>query len=90
MTPINTPTQLADCTAHELHALYRSGQATPVEATQAVLARIEARNPALNAFCLVAAQDALASARASQARWQQGQPLSPMDYQPIRAKAVRR
>ena len=86
MNPTNTPTQLADCTAHELNALYRSGQATPVEATQAVLARIEARNPALNAFCLVAAQDALDMARASQARWQQGQPLSPLDGVPASIK----
>ncbi len=81
-----SPTQLADCTAHQLQALYRSGQATPVEATQAVLARIEARNPALNAFCLVAAEDALASARASQLRWSQGQPLSPLDGVPASIK----
>jgi Asp-tRNA(Asn)/Glu-tRNA(Gln) amidotransferase A subunit family amidase len=44
MNTPSTPTQLADCTAHELQALYRSGQTTPVEATQAVLARIEQRN----------------------------------------------
>ena len=86
MNTPSTPTQLADCTAHELQALYRSGQTTPVEATQAVLARIEQRNPALNAFCLVAAEDALASARAAQARWQQGQPLSPLDGVPASIK----
>ena len=86
MNTPSTPTQLADCTAHELQALYRSGQTTPVEATQAVLARIEQRNPALNAFCLVAAEDALASARAAQARWQRGQPLSPLDGVPASIK----
>ena len=86
MNSNRSPTQLADCTASELQALYRSGQATPVEATQAVLARIEARNPALNAFCLVAAEDALASALASQARWSQGQPLSPLDGVPASIK----
>ena len=86
MNTPSTPTQLADCTAHELQALYRSGQTTPVEATQAVLARIEQRNPALNACCLVAAEDALASARAAQARWQQGQPLSPLDGVPASIK----
>ena len=31
-----TPTQLTDCTATELLALYRSGAASPVEATQAL------------------------------------------------------
>ena len=36
------PTQLTDCPAHVLTALYRSGQATPLQATQAVLARISA------------------------------------------------
>ena len=35
------PTDLADCTATDLLALYRSRQASPVEATNAVLARIE-------------------------------------------------
>ena len=35
-----SPRPLADCTATELVHLYRTGQASPVEATQAVLARI--------------------------------------------------
>jgi len=63
-------TDLTHCTAHELLQLYRSGQASPVQATQAVLARIEQTHPRLNAFCLVDADAALASARASEARWQ--------------------
>ncbi len=63
-------TDLTQCTADQLLALYRSGQASPVEATQAVLARIERVNPRINAFCLVDADSALASARASEARWQ--------------------
>ena len=37
---MTTPTELTDCTATELMAIYRSGAASPVEATQAVLARI--------------------------------------------------
>ena len=41
-------TDLADCTATELLALYRSGQASPTEATQAVLARIGDSVPALS------------------------------------------
>ncbi len=65
-----TATNLADCTATELLALYGSGQASPVEATQAVLARIEALNPALLAFCHLEPQAALAAAQASTARWQ--------------------
>ena len=38
-------TDLADCTASELLQLYRSRQASPVEATHAVLKRIDALNP---------------------------------------------
>ncbi len=70
--PDHTPhsTQLDTCSAHQLLALYRSGQASPVQATQAVLTRIERVNPQLNAFCLVDGERALASARASEQRWQ--------------------
>ncbi len=63
-------TDLTQCPAHELIGLYRSGQASPVEATQAVLSRIDRLNPQLNAFCLVDADAALSAARASEARWQ--------------------
>ncbi len=49
-----TATQLTECTASELLALYRSGAASPVEVTEAVLKRIEQLNPTLNAFCHLA------------------------------------
>jgi aspartyl-tRNA(Asn)/glutamyl-tRNA(Gln) amidotransferase subunit A len=68
-TPPGPPADLADCTATQLLALYRSGGASPVEATQAVLQRIGRLNPVLNAFRLVDAESALASARRSEARW---------------------
>ena len=77
---------LAACPAWQLLALYRSGQASPVEATQAVLARIERLNPRLNAFCHVAADEALAAARASEARWRQGAPCGPLDGVPTSIK----
>jgi aspartyl-tRNA(Asn)/glutamyl-tRNA(Gln) amidotransferase subunit A len=66
--------------------LYRSGQASPVEATQAVLARISERDPALNAFCIVDADRALASARASEARWQKSAPMDILDGVPVSIK----
>jgi aspartyl-tRNA(Asn)/glutamyl-tRNA(Gln) amidotransferase subunit A len=77
---------LADCTATELLALYRSGQASPVDATRAVLARIERVNPVLNAFCLVAADEALAQARASESRWRRGEPRGALDGVPVSIK----
>ncbi len=83
-------TDLTQCPAHELIALYRSGQASPVEATQAVLARIERLNPQLNAFCLVDADAALAAARDSQARWQahrsSGAPVGELEGVPTSIK----
>jgi aspartyl-tRNA(Asn)/glutamyl-tRNA(Gln) amidotransferase subunit A len=85
-----TPQDLTQAPAHELLALYRSGQASPVEVTQAVLSRIERVNPQINAFCLVDEKAALASARASEARWQahrhQGAPVGALDGVPTSIK----
>ncbi len=80
------PTDLADCTATQLLALYRSRQASPVEATQAVLARIAQHNDALRAFVYLAPDEALASARASEARWQRGVPMGALDGVPASIK----
>ena len=81
-----TVTDLADCTASELVRLFRTGDASPVEATRAVLARIERLNPSLNAFCLVASDEALAAARASESRWRAGAPRSELDGVPTSIK----
>jgi aspartyl-tRNA(Asn)/glutamyl-tRNA(Gln) amidotransferase subunit A len=62
---------LADCSAHELLKLYRSGGASPLEATRACLDRVARLNPEINAFCLIDETSALESARKSEARWQQ-------------------
>lgn len=83
-------TDLTQRPAHELLQLYRSGQASPVEATQAVLARIERLNPQINAFCVVDPDAALASARASEARWQahrsSGAPVGELEGVPTTIK----
>lgn len=82
-------TDLADCSASELLALYRSRQASPVMATQAVLARIERLNPTLRAFTHVAADEAMASARLSEARWrkgERGEPIGALDGVPTSVK----
>ena len=85
-----TAQDLTQTPAHELLALYRSGQASPVEATQAVLQRIERVNPKINAFCLVDEKAALASARASEARWQahrqHGTPVGALEGVPTSIK----
>jgi aspartyl-tRNA(Asn)/glutamyl-tRNA(Gln) amidotransferase subunit A len=88
---MSTTTQdLTQTPAHELLALYRCGQASPVDVTQAVLKRIERVNPQINAFCLVDEQAALASARASEARWQshrqKGTPVGALEGVPASIK----
>ena len=81
---------LCSVTASQLLAMYRSGQTSPVEVTRAVLQRIEQVNGKLNAFCLVDAELAMASAKASEQRWQahrqQGKVIGALDGIPVSIK----
>ena len=72
--------------AAELAAAYRAWALSPVEVTQAALARIEAHDEKVNAFCLVDADAALADARASEARFARGAPAGPLDGVPVAVK----
>ncbi|MGH8797927.1 MAG: amidase [Caldimonas sp.] len=83
---MTSTTDLADCSADLLLRLYHSGQASPVEATRAVLARIERLNPILNAYCHVAADEAVEAARASEARWARHAPCGALDGVPVSIK----
>lgn len=82
--------QITRMRAAELIALYRSGAISPVEVTQAVLARIDAVDAKLNAFCLVDAEAGLHNARLSEQRWQQhrrdGQPVGALEGVPASIK----
>ena len=60
---------LTQLTANELIQLYRTGQASPVEAMQQVLERVERVDPIINAFILVDADAGMDAARVSEARW---------------------
>lgn len=76
--------------ASDLLALYRSGQLSPVDVTQAILERIARLNPALNAYCVIDPEAALADARASESRWQRhrhdGTPVGALDGVPVSIK----
>jgi len=72
--------------ATELLALYRMRELSPVEATRAVLARIDSRNAAINAYCLVRDDEALASAKQSEQRWRAGEPAGLLDGVPVSVK----
>jgi aspartyl-tRNA(Asn)/glutamyl-tRNA(Gln) amidotransferase subunit A len=77
---------LHDLTATELVDLYARSALSPVEATRAVLDRIAAWEPRLHATYALDPEAALAAARASEARWQKGAPLGPVDGVPSMIK----
>ncbi|MDM0012429.1 amidase [Variovorax sp. J22P168] len=72
--------------ARELLAAYRAGRLSPVEVTRSVLAHIERWEPHLQATWLLRPEEALAQARASEARWQRGEPLGALDGVPTTVK----
>jgi aspartyl-tRNA(Asn)/glutamyl-tRNA(Gln) amidotransferase subunit A len=65
--------------AAELLSAYGNGRLSPVEATAALLRHIDARDPEINAFCLVDADRAFAAARTSERRWTRGEPCGLLD-----------
>lgn len=75
-------------TATALLDHYRRKTLSPVEVTRAVLGRIAALQPSLNAFLLVDEESALAAARASEARWMKGAPQGLVDGVPTSVKDV--
>ncbi len=72
--------------AATLTSHYRRGTLSPVDVAEAMLIRSETLKPHLNAFVLIDADGARAAARASEARWKNGAPLSPLDGVPTTIK----
>ena len=77
---------LHDLSARELLAAYRTRTLSPVEVTRAVLDRVERWEPTLQATFLLRPEAALEQARASEARWQRGEPQGPLDGVPTTIK----
>jgi aspartyl-tRNA(Asn)/glutamyl-tRNA(Gln) amidotransferase subunit A len=75
---------LLDATA--LMARYRAGTLSPVEVAEAVLARVGAVEPRVNAMAVIDAAGALHAARDSEARWQAGLPQGVLDGVPATVK----
>jgi aspartyl-tRNA(Asn)/glutamyl-tRNA(Gln) amidotransferase subunit A len=78
-------TNPADLSAAELLAAYARRSLSPVEVTEAVIGRIEAWEPRLNALYAYDPGGARAAARASEARWRGGEAL-PLDGVPCTIK----
>ncbi len=79
-------TALHDLSAQALLAAYRARTLSPVEVTRAVLERVERWEPKLQATYLLRPESALEQARASEARWQRGEPQGPLDGVPTTIK----
>ncbi|ADJ41898.1 aspartyl-tRNA(Asn)/glutamyl-tRNA (Gln) amidotransferase subunit A [Amycolatopsis mediterranei S699] len=79
-------TELPDLTAVELVAQYRAKTLSPVEVTEAVLTRIEEREPELHALYAYDPSGARDDAKASEARWASNEPLGPIDGVPLTLK----
>ncbi len=75
-------------TIHELTAAFAKGATSPVAVTEAFLARIDALDGRIGAYLTVTRDEALAAARASEARYRAGAPRSPLDGAPIAIKDV--
>ena len=64
---------ISKLSASELLVAYANKSLSPVEVTKDVLARLERAEPAINAFTIVAAEEAMAQANASEKRWMTGE-----------------
>ena len=74
--------------AVELSKLYRSRRASPLEVMQAVLARIDAVNPDVNAIVTLVREEALRHARRATAAFRRGAALPPLLGVPVAIKDV--
>ena len=72
--------------ATELADLYRSGDVSPVEATEAYLSRIEQVDPALNSYITVTAEQARAEARQAESEIAAGSIRGPLHGVPVAVK----
>src|SRR5690606_18104781 len=71
--------ELCYMTATQALRRYRDGSLSPVEATEAQLARLDAVEPKLNAFMTRDHETARKEAKESEARWRRGAPSGPLD-----------
>ena len=75
-------------TIHELTAAFAKGAASPVVVAEDYLARIGALDDRLGAYLTVTRDDALAAARAAEARYRAKAPVGPLDGAPVALKDV--
>ena len=78
--------ELVWATATDLSRRYSRKELSPVEVVDNALERAQRLQPHLNFLVMLDADGARAAARASEVRWQRGEPLSPLDGVPTTIK----
>src|ERR1700731_1425892 len=86
MTMANEMTRLCFAPATELAARIRRRDISPVTVVEAYLQRIADRNPIINAYTFVCAEQALEAARAAERAVMAGGPLGPLHGVPVAIK----
>lgn len=84
--PIADAPELCRLSASQLTTLYRQRKVSPLDVARAVLDRAETIHAKFNVFMLIDRDGALANAKDSEARWANGQALSPIDGVPVTVK----
>ncbi|MGE5543982.1 MAG: amidase, partial [Bacillota bacterium] len=79
-------TEFAYTSATELARLIKNKEVSPVEIVDQLLARIEAVNPQINAFCTVVANQARIEAKKAEEQVMRGDDLGPLHGVPIAIK----
>ena len=88
MRATRLPGDIHALTAAELSAAFAARSLSPREVAAALLARIEKLDGAINAFCFLDPDETLRQARASERRWMENAPLSPLDGVPVAIKDI--
>jgi aspartyl-tRNA(Asn)/glutamyl-tRNA(Gln) amidotransferase subunit A len=81
-----TPSEIQHLSGTEQARLIRERAISPTDAVDAALSRIEELNPTLNAFCVVAEEQAKRAAEEADRAVEQGEPLGPLHGVPVAIK----
>ena len=88
LDPLADAEDVCRMSAVQLTRAFAERSLSPVEATRAALERAEAIHRRFNVFTAFFGDEALAAAKASEARWRSGAPLSPIDGVPTTIKDI--
>lgn len=79
---------LLDLSARSVIEAFKTRQLSPVDYMRALIARVEACEPQVNALWLFRPEEALTAARQAETRYMQGAPQGPLDGMPVSVKEL--